>query len=1028
MTSCKCYYQAQDSDPEISISNEYLSLYVECGESDGIGTVTLKTSEGYDLLFSSRDHNAWSSYLTVQVDGINYVTKPFAHSMNSYVIQSPTIVDNSIITKWKLPNDIIVTQEIKLIGRAAKFVISIKNGGSIKRSIKIRYLFDYEVKDQDGAPIYIEGKGVLTKETKYIGMEINFDRWFTRDYHDSTYTFQGVHILGITRPYMIIFANWYKAYDYIFDYTEFDPNRRFYTPGEIYSPKSDSCALIYWDLGEVAANDVKEIYTYYGIGEPEEELSIERLKTALESYYSATMRSFDLYVDELSMMYAITYRTLKDIGEKDTLDGILKVLGWGAGILSEGAIVSVPAKAMIECVKWWIDKYNRDQILKLHTNFKYIYEYLERNKPNAPVEDLASTIHMLLMDSERGLEVLEYDPYERKWLNTSRRLAEIKRNLEATYNKLIQSLTATLPADYPIRDIINSIYLTRDQIIRSRNGETTLTWVNPKNKNIEFSKIGTTAQILTTIYKLHNTIQRTRQSFRSMGISFAAGVTILKFLLAVKTVGISAAIELAGVFFAVYAPFEMASKVVEITDDRFMGISNVVGMLSFCMDISKLYSSFDCNIAFIDSSIKNTVEWINSMGKGEIVRVTIPDIILPEGRDIGISSGSILVRNTGTTDVRVNIHVDIYGPTGYGKPVISMSGIPESVSVAGGEERNIEFRYGAPGMKMFDSCEHYTAEVWASFGWNAVVKKEGITFKVGSEDACNAASMQNIRTVIGGELAQGQYMEGTYSTSSSAARVEFNLFFRGSDFDIHLYDSQGRHVGINYETGEIEVNIPGAVYSGPAAYPEWIIVNQTGAQVLRVKVVATSAPQREGFKVIAMESPRYPALMGVIPSAIPIKTSKGRTVNFTFVVNEYGGYSGIQDIEVSASDLKKDGATIPASNIKFVIPSTTIPPSSSMFLYGSLRIPANIPSGTYNGFIRIRSNVSESQICLNVTITINGDVNHDGIVDYGDLAIIVYRYGFRRGDDKYLEDADVNADDIIDYRDLAIVISNYEKS
>jgi subtilisin family serine protease/mannose/cellobiose epimerase-like protein (N-acyl-D-glucosamine 2-epimerase family) len=35
-----------------------------------------------------------------------------------------------------------------------------------------------------------------------------------------------------------------------------------------------------------------------------------------------------------------------------------------------------------------------------------------------------------------------------------------------------------------------------------------------------------------------------------------------------------------------------------------------------------------------------------------------------------------------------------------------------------------------------------------------------------------------------------------------------------ADLDLHIYDSLGRHVGVNYETGELESEIPGAVHTG----------------------------------------------------------------------------------------------------------------------------------------------------------------------------------------------------------------------
>lgn len=45
------------------------------------------------------------------------------------------------------------------------------------------------------------------------------------------------------------------------------------------------------------------------------------------------------------------------------------------------------------------------------------------------------------------------------------------------------------------------------------------------------------------------------------------------------------------------------------------------------------------------------------------------------------------------------------------------------------------------------------------------------------------------------------------------------------DIDLHAYGDQGRHVGLNYQTGEYESQIPGAVFSGDLKdAPEWIYV------------------------------------------------------------------------------------------------------------------------------------------------------------------------------------------------------------
>jgi len=43
------------------------------------------------------------------------------------------------------------------------------------------------------------------------------------------------------------------------------------------------------------------------------------------------------------------------------------------------------------------------------------------------------------------------------------------------------------------------------------------------------------------------------------------------------------------------------------------------------------------------------------------------------------------------------------------------------------------------------------------------------------------------------------------------------------DLDLHLYANDGRHIGMNYETGEYEVDVPDAVVQGGSS-TEWIFV------------------------------------------------------------------------------------------------------------------------------------------------------------------------------------------------------------
>ncbi|RLG96163.1 hypothetical protein DRO29_05150, partial [Candidatus Bathyarchaeota archaeon] len=58
-----------------------------------------------------------------------------------------------------------------------------------------------------------------------------------------------------------------------------------------------------------------------------------------------------------------------------------------------------------------------------------------------------------------------------------------------------------------------------------------------------------------------------------------------------------------------------------------------------------------------------------------------------------------------------------------------------------------------------------------------------------------------------------------------------------SPADLHVYDPMGRHVGINYTTGGVDIEIPGANYSGPGTEPQIINITNPIAGTYRVKLV-----------------------------------------------------------------------------------------------------------------------------------------------------------------------------------------------
>jgi len=87
-------------------------------------------------------------------------------------------------------------------------------------------------------------------------------------------------------------------------------------------------------------------------------------------------------------------------------------------------------------------------------------------------------------------------------------------------------------------------------------------------------------------------------------------------------------------------------------------------------------------------------------------------------------------------------------------------------------------------------------------------------------------------------------LETKMTAAGTRLRVNVN-----SPADLHIYDPLGRHVGINYEMGEVEVEIPGANYSGPETEPQIIEIPNPIAGNYRIRLVG----REKGYYVLTIE-------------------------------------------------------------------------------------------------------------------------------------------------------------------------------
>ena len=99
-------------------------------------------------------------------------------------------------------------------------------------------------------------------------------------------------------------------------------------------------------------------------------------------------------------------------------------------------------------------------------------------------------------------------------------------------------------------------------------------------------------------------------------------------------------------------------------------------------------------------------------------------------------------------------------------------------------------------------------------------------------------------------ISTGESVSWEIEVPEGASDLHISMEYAGSELDLHLYDEVGNHVGVNYLTGETELNIPNAIYSGPDTKHEWIDVKgDIGGKKFTVSVVCLYSAYETAFSI-----------------------------------------------------------------------------------------------------------------------------------------------------------------------------------
>lgn len=783
------------------LANEFLTMLL----SDSGDCQMRLSTDGRYLLYPG-----YTSSFSVKVDDHTYCTHEAIDASTLLSVSEELAVNgNTASIKYSTEEGVEITQSFILEGKACRFEVTARNTSAATHRLQVRYLFDTQIDDNDGAPLYAAPVGTCIRELDV--RPLSFTQW--QSWLDPVQSPDDLYGIGgvLSLPTRVVFAWWPAAIDYAWDYNP-DTNQVFYTPGYVTSPQSDSCVLYYMDIGTLSPSSSKSVSTTYGTDFSNAGGVKQSLLFAVAQCRDAVMRKFDNDVDSLALGFAYA---LKGIYASPDKNSIIDMLGNGkdlltiVNILYNHSLGGVLNMAMQKVALYHLDRMNADMAQRMRKTYDRILRTANINVES----DIALVIEAVkghLMNDTDGIH-----------------LAAQRSAILSKFDTLYQSIEAlTTVNDSPYMQRL--LQQLRSEVVQDFNAavlaERTAKWFRPSQRNYRFAQIGQVRQNAYNVKHFMELSASAQESFRFVG--WGAGAVIAGGL----KIGLLIFCPPAGIAGWI-GDFALASTAGGIV--VFGGEVNARGIDIVC-SLAMFAQSLQMNGAFNEEK-ENTLILVDDLASyalktangtalfegGQVIveNFTVADIVLPpDGTYVGSEVGTATIRNLSALGTRVNMFFDIVGlDQAARKQTVSVSSIPEAFDVAAGNSRQVTFGYGAPDMQALDRYYQYEMKYHVSAGTSLFTQDDFAGgdrfFAVGRSDVCEAANNINRRVLIQSQIGQGQALNTTLSGSSSKRTVIEASYPRG-DIDLHLYDANGNHVGVNYSTGQIDNQIPGALYSG----------------------------------------------------------------------------------------------------------------------------------------------------------------------------------------------------------------------
>lgn len=544
---------------------------------------------------------------------------------------------------------------------------------------------------------------------------------------------------------------------------------------------------------------------------------------------------------------------------------------------------------------------------------------------------------------------------KQNWMGINELLSHTKNEYENFLNRMPESLPSTFDLNAALRYLNN----LRFNLVNAKKMQCPIWFINATKGGIGSTELGGLHALSPVLLKAIEEVEN-YDTWNTIFWAIGIAARLLKLAFAVPTAGASllvniaiGAVTLAGQAYTGAAEFSF----------RLLAHKCLVDSIAvLCTEVNFYREILSETTKFVNGLLDATTTEKPSI---EIQSVVVPNVETSE--NFGSSRGSVKIRNIGIVDANVTAIVSFVAKNELTEPRRIWMQTVDFGEMSPNQERELEFDYTVP--RTIDlKCTGYEVYVTSYAVHNFAYSNTGypvFSFWVGEDCGCAT------HTVLYDEIVQGE--SASTSFISQGYKTDFTLYYGGSDIDLHVYDSMGRHVGINYRTGQIEIHISGARYTGPYTNPEQIIVPDSEGKEYLVEVTATHLLEAEKFSITATEIPQFPALLTTIPSKIKEQSHPGNTTSSLITFIEYGLQSGFSNITLEPSDLvSSSGGTISSNFIWLEDKSFSLLTGDTKSIRMNVSVPQENPAGDYHGNLTIHTVQGSFSIPIAVHVVSEG--------------------------------------------------------